>query len=168
MVDLVSGSGPPPASLESKHSDPALEKLRAALARTYRVFGIEVGMAGKKIALAMIMLSLGGTAMASEPDPSGTWMRGDGNAKVRIAPCGANICATNQWIKDTSGGENVGDKLVMTVKPKSADTLSGKAFDPKRNLTYSIQVTVKKSALVTRGCIVGGLLCKNVNWSRVP
>jgi uncharacterized protein (DUF2147 family) len=126
-------------------------------------------MTARKIAWAMSMLWLGGTTIATaEPDPSGTWLRGDGNAKVRIAPCGANICATNQWIKDTSGGENVGDKLVMTVKPKSADTLSGKAFDPKRNLTYSIQVTVKKTALVTRGCIVGGLLCKNVNWSRVP
>lgn len=121
----------------------------------------------RKIALGLGVLWLTGAAVAaSQPDPSGTWMRGDGNAKVRIAACGSDICATNLWIKDTSGGENVGDKLVMTVKPKSADILSGKAFDPKRNLTYSIQMTVKKASLVTRGCIVGGLVCKNVSWSR--
>jgi uncharacterized protein (DUF2147 family) len=108
----------------------------------------------------------GSAFAASEPDPSGTWNRGDGNAKVRIAPCGSNICATNVWIKDTSGGEAVGDRLVMTLKPKSADTLSGKAFDPKRDLTYAIQVKVAGQRLVTRGCIAGGLVCKSVNWSR--
>lgn len=103
---------------------------------------------------------------ASAPDPSGTWNRGDGNAKVRIAPCGSNICATNVWIKDTSRGEAVGDRLVMTLQPKSADTLIGKAFDAKRELTYAIQVKVAGQKLVTRGCLVGGLVCKSVNWSR--
>ncbi|MBZ9674867.1 DUF2147 domain-containing protein [Mesorhizobium sp. ES1-1] len=120
-----------------------------------------------KIAVGLGIFWMAGAAIAaSSPDPSGIWMRGDGNAKVRIAPCGADICATNLWIKDSGRGENVGDKLVMTVKPKSADTLSGKAFDPKRKLTYSIQVKVGKASLVTRGCVVGGLVCKNVNWSR--
>jgi uncharacterized protein (DUF2147 family) len=95
-------------------------------------------------------------------------MRGDGNARVRIAPCGADLCATSLWIKDTSHGENIGDRLVMTVKPKSADTLVGRAFDPKRNLRYAIQVRVKRASLVTRGCIIGGLVCKDVNWSRTP
>jgi len=108
----------------------------------------------------------GSAFAASAPDPSGTWNRGDGNAKVRIAPCGSHICATNVWIKDTSGGEAVGDKLVMTLKPKSADTLSGKAFDAKRALTYAIQLKVGGQKLVTRGCLVGGLVCKSVNWSR--
>jgi uncharacterized protein (DUF2147 family) len=124
-------------------------------------------MKARKIVPGLSVLWLAGAAVAaSQPDASGIWMRGDGNAKVRIAPCGSDICATNLWIKDTSGGENVGDKLVMSVKPKSADTLAGKAFDPKRNLTYSIQVKVRKASLVTRGCIIGGLVCKNVNWSR--
>lgn len=110
--------------------------------------------------------TVAGTAVAaSEPDPSGDWLRGDGNARVRIAPCGANICATNTWIGDTSGGEEVGDKLVMTVKPASDTMLSGKAFDPKRNMTYSITITVAKASLATKGCIVG-VICKNVSWSR--
>jgi len=116
--------------------------------------------------LIFCILLCGSVFAASEPDPSGVWNRGDGNAKVRIAPCGSNICATNVWIKDTSGGEAVGDKLVMTLKPKSADTLSGKAFDAKRALTYAIQLKVGGQKLVTRGCLVGGLVCKSVNWSR--
>jgi uncharacterized protein (DUF2147 family) len=123
----------------------------------------------RKLALGMSLLWTAGAAIAaSQPDPNGIWMRGDGNARVRIAPCGADLCATNLWIKDTSHGEKVGDRLVMTVKPKSADTLVGRAFDPKRNLRYAIQVKVKKASLVTRGCIIGGLVCKDVNWSRSP
>ena len=46
------------------------------------------------------------------------------------------------------------------------DRLSGMAFDPKRNRTYSIRIEVRDATLVTRGCILGGLLCKGVNWSR--
>ena len=55
-------------------------------------------------------------ALANSPDPSGVWLRDDGNARVRIAPCGSNICATNVWIKDTSGGEEVGDGVVDQLR----------------------------------------------------
>lgn len=97
-------------------------------------------------------------------DPSGVWMRDDGNARVRIAPCGAKICATNLWIGDTSKGEEPGDRLVMSLRPKSPDTLAGTAYDAKRERTYSITVKVSGDTLLTRGCILGGLLCKNVYW----
>ena len=52
----------------------------------------------------------------------------------------------------------------MGLKPKSSGVLTGTAFDPKRNLSYSITLKVAPQKLVTRGCIVGGLLCKTVNW----
>lgn len=97
-------------------------------------------------------------------DPSGTWIRDDGNARVRIAPCGNRVCATNVWIGDTSGGEEVGDRLVMSLRPQSANRLAGTAYDEKRDMTYSITVTVNGNSLTTRGCIVGGLLCRNVGW----
>lgn len=116
--------------------------------------------------LCCTMLAAGAGHAAAQPDPSGVWMRGDGNARVRIAPCGGDWCATNLWIRDTSGGEAVGDKLVMTVKPASETTLKGKAFDPKRDLTYSITIKVARSSLSTRGCIIGGVVCKTVSWSR--
>lgn len=121
------------------------------------------------------ILSLGGalvgalliTPAAAGPDTSGVWMRDDGNARVRMAPCGADICATNLWIKDTSGGEAVGDKLVMRMKPKGENTLAGEAYDAKRDLTYSMEIKVSPDTLDTRGCVVGGLICRNVSWSRV-
>lgn len=98
-------------------------------------------------------------------DARGVWMRGDGNARVRIAPCGHNLCATNLWIGDASKGEAVGDKLVMTLKPASDNTWKGSAYDPKRGLTYSMTLRVTGKGLTTRGCIIGGLICKDVNWA---
>lgn len=117
------------------------------------------------LAASAMMLFVVPFAQAQQSaDPSGVWLRDDGNARVQIAPCGDNICATNLWIGDTSKGEAPGDRLVMSLKPKSADTLAGTAYDEKRDKTYSITVQVSDRSLVTRGCILGGILCKNVHW----
>jgi uncharacterized protein (DUF2147 family) len=113
------------------------------------------------LALALAALSARGAA-ASGLD--GTWLRDDGNARVRIAPCGDKICATNLWIGDTSKGEAAGDKLVMTLARQPDGTFSGNAYDPKRDWTYSMTITATPGALTTRGCIVGRLICRDVNW----
>lgn len=101
-------------------------------------------------------------ANASELD--GTWLRDDGNARVRIAPCGDNICATNLWIGDTSKGEAVGDKLVMTLSRQADGTFSGTAYDAKRDWKYSMTITATDNELKTQGCVLGGVVCRNVNW----
>lgn len=102
------------------------------------------------------------------PDPSGAWQRADGNARVSIAPCGADLCATNTWIKDPSDGEDVGDRLIMNVAPESSNVLAGTAYDEKRRRTYSIRLDVRHSELTSRGCVFYGLLCRSVTWSRLP
>lgn len=107
-------------------------------------------------------------ALASPPSAKahGVWMRGDGNARVRIAPCGDKICATNVWIRDSSSGEAVGDRLVLTLTPDEQGGFEGTAYDPQRSLTYSMFMRVEPDVLQTRGCILGELLCKTVSWSR--
>ncbi len=119
-----------------------------------------------KLVTALAVLLATGQAHSSTQSIHGVWTRGDGNARVRIAACGQSLCATNVWISDTSGGEEVGDRLVMTVMPDNGGRLAGTAFDPKRDLTYSIRIDVREAKLVTRGCILGGLLCKSIDWSR--
>ena len=116
--------------------------------------------------LIIAVAAMASPALAQQqPDPSGVWMRDDGNARVRIAPCGGDICATNLWIRDTSKGEEPGDRLVMSLKPKSADTLTGTAYDAKRDRTYAITLKVAGKGLVTRGCVLGGMICRSVSWT---
>jgi uncharacterized protein (DUF2147 family) len=116
-------------------------------------------------ALLPAFLLLSTPALAREL-PLGKWLRGDGNAHVRIEPCGAKLCAVNTFIKDTSGGENVGDKLVMDVKPDKAGKLVGRAYDPKRDSNYSVTISFDESRMKTRGCIIG-VLCRSVSWTRL-
>ena len=97
----------------------------------------------------------------------GEWKRGDGNVVVNIAPCGLKTCATNTWIGDTSGGENVGDRLIMKLDKGSGSVLTGEAYDPRRNLTYKLKIDVSETRFVIRGCLALGMLCKNASWQRL-
>jgi uncharacterized protein (DUF2147 family) len=114
--------------------------------------------------LCFILAQVTGAAAA---DMDGVWMRDDGNARVRIAPCGDKTCATNLWIRDTSKGEAPGDRLIMSVKRSSDTTFSGTAFDPKRGMSYSVDVTVGNQTMTTKGCVLARLLCKTVGWAQV-
>ena len=120
-----------------------------------------------KMMIAMTLSMLSGLAVAHAAEIDGQWARGDGNAKVRIAPCGSDICAVNTWIKPGTPKEKEGDKLVMSIKAGDDGVYSGTAFDPQRDLTYKLTVTVKGDKMTTRGCVVAGLLCKGVDWTRI-
>ena len=96
----------------------------------------------------------------------GNWSRDDGQARVRMAPCGKSLCATNTWIRDAASSEKVGDRLVMDLKPSGAGSWKGTAYDPQRKLTYSMTMTFASGKLQTRGCVLGGMFCRNVGWTR--
>lgn len=103
---------------------------------------------------------------AQAADLSGIWVREDGNALVRIAPCADKTCATNLWIRDTSKGEAPGDQLILSLKRSSDTEFSGTAYDLKRGMTYSVDVTIGTRAMKTRGCVLARLLCKTVGWTQ--
>jgi len=105
-------------------------------------------------------------AFASSDSILGSWQRGDGNARVRIEPCGSALCAINIWIRDESGGEHVGDRLVMKVSGDGS-SMSGAAYDPQRKLNYNLEIKVGSQSMQTRGCVLAGIVCKSINWSRV-
>jgi uncharacterized protein (DUF2147 family) len=97
----------------------------------------------------------------------GEWARDDGQVRTRIAPCGKAVCAVNTWAKNPSGDEKAGDRLVMTLNQSGVSHWVGSAFDPQRNSTYSMDISVQGNRLTTRGCVMGGFLCRDVAWTRV-
>ena len=116
---------------------------------------------------SLALLLAGSAALSAEPPLHGKWMREDRNALVSVGPCGPQLCATNTWIGEPSWGEEVGDRLVMTLEQASDGVLTGEGYDPKRNLTVKVRLKVSETRLVSRGCILLGLLCKTVTWQRV-
>ena len=107
-----------------------------------------------------------GPAAAGSDEIFGTWMRGDGAARVKVAACGGNICAINTWIKDPAKqNEKVGDRLVFSIKPAS-DEWTGSAHDPQRNLAFSAKLKASGGRMVTTGCIIGGWICRSTHWTK--
>lgn len=81
---------------------------------------------------SILALGIGTAGQAASLD--GNWARSDGKAKVRIGKCGADICATNTWIKPGTPSEKAGDVLVMKIEKVSDGRYSGSAFDPQRDI----------------------------------
>ncbi len=122
---------------------------------------------GMKLGFVAITIALAGATPAMAADiTSGTWLRGDGQAKVRVQKCGEAYCAVNIWIKNP-GDEKVGDRLVLNVRPVKPGLMEGSAFDPQRNLRFSSKITYSNETMTTSGCVLGGLLCRSVSWSKV-
>ena len=97
----------------------------------------------------------------------GMWARGDGKAKVKVERCGDNICATNTWVREGTKGEKAGDILVMSVRPGDGGHWSGTAFDRQRDLTYRMTLTVDDNTMTTEGCVLAGIVCKEMGWTRL-
>ncbi|MGZ3306702.1 MAG: DUF2147 domain-containing protein [Asticcacaulis sp.] len=121
-------------------------------------------------ALLIAVPAYAATEKSTDTSPfEGYWARGDGKARVRLAPCGSDLCAVNTWIRPDVRDEKVGDRLVMTVKPDGEGKLSGTAYDPQRHMKYRMLITLSGGgdAMTTNGCVLGGLLCKRMGWTRL-
>ena len=118
--------------------------------------------------IAVVCLGLAAFAKESPAgEADGNWARDDGLIRTHIAACGEETCATNIWAKDPQGEEKVGDKLIMKLKTVDPGHMTGTAFDPQRNRTYSLQLNVAGDRLTTRGCILAGIVCRSVGWTRM-
>lgn len=111
-----------------------------------------------------LLLATTSVASATTADIFGNWSRDDGAARVKVANCGSQICATNTWIKDpVKQNEKVGDRLIFTIK-ESNDEWAGSAYDPQRKLKFSAKLKATGQTMITTGCIVGGLICRSTHW----
>jgi uncharacterized protein (DUF2147 family) len=123
----------------------------------------------------LVRLRLALTAFLLTTSPSladevfGTWLRDTGDEKVKFEPCGDAICGDIVWLKPGSGlNAKVGKRLFFDMRPSGANSWTGKAVSSDTGSIYSGKMSVEKSTLIISGCIAGGLICKSVNWKRVP
>jgi uncharacterized protein (DUF2147 family) len=119
-----------------------------------------------KCAVALAGLLAASAAQAGW-SANGEWARDDGQVRVRLSSCGRKICAVNTWTKDPAGQEKTGDRFFMSLVSTDSSHWSGSAFDPQRNLVYTMDVSVSGQQLTTHGCISGSSLCQSAAWKRV-
>jgi len=130
----------------------------------------------KKIALVLVML-FGFASAAFAADPvEGVWKTlPDDNGKygyVLIAPCGNKLCGTLIKSFNSDGteyaSENIGKLIVWDMVPQGNGFYSkGKVWTPDRDKIYRSKMQLSGDTLSVSGCILGGLLCRASEWTRV-
>lgn len=107
-------------------------------------------------------------AVPASADVLGTWLRDNGESRVRFARCGDAVCGTVSWLKNpATAPSKVGQRVFFDMKPNGANAWSGQAFNPEDGKTYSGRMSLSGNTLTTQGCVMGGLICRSVTWSRV-
>jgi uncharacterized protein (DUF2147 family) len=119
-----------------------------------------------RVLLAALAMLAAQAAMAGEV--TGEWLREDGAAKIRFAPCGGEaVCGSLAWKRDAGGSGKIGEQVFFDMKLNGADSWAGGAFNPEDGKRYSAKMTLSGDHLTTAGCVLGGLICKSFGWTRV-
>ena len=117
----------------------------------------------KRVVWTIASLALAVPAVAA--DISGEWKRADGRSRIKMSSCGDAMCGTITWLRDANSPARVGQQVFYGLKP-SGGGWSGTAFNPEDGKTYAGKVSLAGSSMTTSGCVLGGLICKSVDWVR--
>lgn len=137
---------------------------------------------------ALLLSGLGAAQAAPAQDPSGTWLTGDGRAKIRIDRCGpgaAQVCGKVVWLKvattETGAPRTdiknpdpkkrtrpvLGLPLLEGLKPDDAK-FSGDIYNIEEGKIYQVSLERESSSeLSVSGCLLK-VLCGSQTWTRVP
>ena len=95
--------------------------------------------------------------------PLGVWLTEEKEGKVRIEPCGSNLCG---YSVDKKSNQN-GEKVLIDMKP-GKDKWSGRIHDPNTGSSYDSTIAMKgNDSLRVQGCAFGGMFCGGQIWTRV-
>jgi len=143
-----------------------------------------------RLALSAALLLAGVSAAAADTakDPSGTWLTGDGRAKIRIDRCGPGqklVCGKVVWLKapTTETGTPrtdpknpdpkkrsrpvMGLQLIEGLKPDE-DKFTGEIYNVEEGKIYTVSLERESEAeLSVSGCMLR-VLCGSQTWTRVP
>lgn len=144
--------------------------------------------APRTVLAAGLFAALGTAALAAPVDPSGTWLTGDGRAKIRIDRCGpggTDACGRVVWLKvptAPSGGPRtdlnnpdpakrarpvMGLQIIDRLKP-DASGYAGEIYNADEGKMYSVGLKREsESELAVSGCLLK-ILCGSQTWTRVP
>jgi uncharacterized protein (DUF2147 family) len=112
-----------------------------------------------RIIVAAFVASLSLTAAAAADDIEGRW-RTESGAFATIASCGKAFCIT------LSRGAHTG-KRIGRMNAEGERRYSGEITDPENNKTYAGKASLNGASLSMKGCVLGGLICREQNWTRM-
>lgn len=127
------------------------------------------------VALASAMV-IGAADVARAEGPLGLWktaVKEDGRfLHVRIATCDAvpaQLCGTVAGAFGGADEGNIGKPIVWDMEPDGADKWSGgRVWAADEDEVYRAKMRMAGADTLTlSGCILGGLICRDQDWTRV-
>lgn len=129
-----------------------------------------------------LLVTAGKSAIAG--DPAGTWLTADGDARIRLAPCGTGFCGTLVWLDkplDPDTGKPfldkqnpdaskrrrplVGIQILVSMQPNGSGKWSGPIYNSDDGNTYQGNIAlVNAETLKVEGCLMN--VCQSENWTR--
>ncbi len=102
---------------------------------------------------------------AGDPNsPIGVWLTEEKEGKVRIEPCGPNLCGYSVDARSNRNGEQV----LINMKPGKDQKWSGRIHDPNTGGNYDSTIALRgPDTLRVQGCAFGGMFCGGQTWTRV-
>jgi uncharacterized protein (DUF2147 family) len=138
-------------------------------------------MRASKIILAgLLVLRLAAPARAEDAAAAnpifGTWRNAKDAVRISIRPCGQNACGTvikanakaEADARKAGTNQLVGLQVFRNLKQDADGTWKGRVFAPDIGMTFSGTARVPKGdALLARGCLIGGFVCRSQTWFRI-
>lgn len=129
-------------------------------------------------ALLAVALSSGPALAVSAPvrPPEGLWIGPHNNVAVRTGPCGDRLCGWVVWADDEAQSDArdggvarlVGTELLEDYRADGPNHWRGTVFVPDMGRRFASQIDqLSPGQMRVKGCILGGLLCKSQNWTRI-
>ena len=134
---------------------------------------------------AALTLATVSTGAAHAADVAGLWINDQRDTKVRLSHCGDGLCGAVAWLgkpNDESGKPKtdrhnadaskrgrplMGVPVLIDMKPDGADRWSGRIYNADDGETYISHVSIADpNTLNVQGCVLGGLICKSMTWTR--
>ena len=129
----------------------------------------------KRVLIGIAFLSLASAANAVPIE--GRWQNPKDSVIIHVAPCGAGtFCGKVTWASPKAradarkgGTANlVGKRLLTGLRPDGEGGWKGRAYLPKRNMQANAMIrTAGAETMVVKGCLVGGMICREQRWTRV-
>ncbi len=97
---------------------------------------------------------------AASADPIvGNWRTGSGE-RAAIAACGSEFCIT------VRSGKHSG-KQIGKFASNGSGSYAGQITEPNEDKTYRGKAKLAGNTLTMSGCVLGGLICRGEDWSRL-
>ncbi|MGJ5180981.1 DUF2147 domain-containing protein [Bradyrhizobium oligotrophicum] len=125
------------------------------------------GQAPAAVTTAAIPPASATTAVRDPNSPVGIWLTEEKEGKIRIEPCGTNLCGYAVNAKTNQNGE----QILINMRPgdkAQEKKWSGRIYDPNSGSTYDSTINLKgPDSLRVQGCAFGGMFCGGQTWTRV-